>query len=276
MVDEHFGTLLKRERETRSISLDEVARATKIRRPMLEALEAARADELPPEIIIKSFIHAYAKYLGISPEDVLSRYAAWKEDVHRGHQLSVPRRRRGVPATYLIAGLLGVAVLVFFFVTLVQTDKTGVVSEGEVRETKDMTPREVVENVTRVPVISESPQDEPSPSLPPPRPPVAVPPASDSTGSSTPAPDVTHVLVIEASERAWIQTQEGSDDPHDFTLYPGDTYTQTSTEPLRVTVGNAGGVRIKFDGKDLGSLGETGQVVRLVLPPVDSRGDHSH
>jgi cytoskeleton protein RodZ len=81
-----------------------------------------------------------------------------------------------------------------------------------------------------------------------------------------PSPVHEHTLVITASERTWIQVQEGSSLPLDVILYPGDSFTRKSSQQLALVIGNAGGVTVTFDGEVLASLGEVGQVVRLTLP----------
>jgi hypothetical protein len=75
-----------------------------------------------------------------------------------------------------------------------------------------------------------------------------------------------HTVVITASERTWIQIQEGSSLPFDVILFPGDSFTRTSSQQLAILIGNAGGVTVNFDGKKLGSPGKDGEVIRLTFP----------
>ena len=55
---ESFGAYLKQIRETKKVSLDEICRATKIRRSILEAIEGHRLEILPSEVFVKGFIEA--------------------------------------------------------------------------------------------------------------------------------------------------------------------------------------------------------------------------
>ena len=71
---ERFGVYLRKEREARKISLQDISQATKVRRGILEAIESDRPEVLPPEVFVKAFIKTYAKYVGLDPEEVLSRY----------------------------------------------------------------------------------------------------------------------------------------------------------------------------------------------------------
>jgi cytoskeleton protein RodZ len=74
MFKESLGEYLKRERELRQISLEEVAEGTKIAIYRLRAMEAGRWEELPAEVFVKGFIKSYAEFIGLVPEDVILRY----------------------------------------------------------------------------------------------------------------------------------------------------------------------------------------------------------
>lgn len=69
-----FGDRLRRERETRGISLDDVSISTKIGMRMLRALEDEKFDQLPGGIFNKGFVRAYARHLGIDVEQAVADY----------------------------------------------------------------------------------------------------------------------------------------------------------------------------------------------------------
>ena len=67
------GVFLKRERELREITLEEVAKGTNISRSGLKAIEEDRFDDLPAEVFVRGFIRSYAEFIGIDPEDAILR-----------------------------------------------------------------------------------------------------------------------------------------------------------------------------------------------------------
>lgn len=69
-----FGDNLRREREMRGISLEEISDTTKISVRFLELLEAEEFAKLPGGIFIRSFIRSYANYLGLDEEQVMAEY----------------------------------------------------------------------------------------------------------------------------------------------------------------------------------------------------------
>ena len=69
-----FGENLRREREMRGVSLEEISAATKISLRFLQAVEQEDFAKLPGGIFARSFIRSYARYLGLEEERVLAEY----------------------------------------------------------------------------------------------------------------------------------------------------------------------------------------------------------
>lgn len=66
------GQVLKEEREKKFYTLDEVEKATKIRKELLEALEQGQYQKLPPPTFVQGFIKNYGKFLGLNIEKLLA------------------------------------------------------------------------------------------------------------------------------------------------------------------------------------------------------------
>ena len=58
------------------MSLEEIARATRVPLASMERLEAGQFDELPGEVFVRGFVKSYARALSLPPDDVLARYTA--------------------------------------------------------------------------------------------------------------------------------------------------------------------------------------------------------
>ena len=71
-----FGDRLRREREMRGITLDEITESTKISRRHLEALEGEHFNQLPGGVFNKGFVRAYARFLGIDEDQAVADYSA--------------------------------------------------------------------------------------------------------------------------------------------------------------------------------------------------------
>ncbi|QQR80212.1 MAG: helix-turn-helix domain-containing protein [Deltaproteobacteria bacterium] len=88
---ESLGQFLKREREFRGFSLDDVEGMTKINSLVLARIENDKYEELPTGTYLKGYLKLYAKAIGINLEDVLTRYQNLptdsKKEVHPFHQI---------------------------------------------------------------------------------------------------------------------------------------------------------------------------------------------
>jgi len=80
-----FGERLKRERELREVTLNEVSTATRISSRFLEALENEDWPRLPGGVFGRGFVRSIARYLGLNEESLLSEY-----DLARGETANPP------------------------------------------------------------------------------------------------------------------------------------------------------------------------------------------
>jgi cytoskeletal protein RodZ len=76
---ESVGQYLKRRRESRSVSLEEIAIHTRISMDYLEALERDDFQFFPRKDYIEGFLRSYARCLGLDGEEVLRRYHLQRE-----------------------------------------------------------------------------------------------------------------------------------------------------------------------------------------------------
>jgi hypothetical protein len=67
---------LRAGRTHRGMSLEDVAKVTKIQPRILERLEAGRPDGLPADVFVRGFVRSFARCVGLDEEEALRRYAA--------------------------------------------------------------------------------------------------------------------------------------------------------------------------------------------------------
>ena len=69
-----FGRYLKQQRELRGVSVDEIARSTKIPPTLIGALEEGQSERFPEHVFVLNYIRSYATAVGLSPDDAVNRY----------------------------------------------------------------------------------------------------------------------------------------------------------------------------------------------------------
>jgi cytoskeleton protein RodZ len=105
-----FGERLKRERDLREVSAEELCKATRISPRFLDALENEDWNKLPGGVFGRGFVRTIARYLGLSEESLLAEYdaARGKREESAAHRPEdrIPRPPNWVPALAVIAALL--------------------------------------------------------------------------------------------------------------------------------------------------------------------------
>jgi cytoskeleton protein RodZ len=113
-----FGTWLRRQREAREISLRDVAERTKISMRYLEAMEDDRFEVLPAPVFAKGFLREYARYVGLSPDEVVNHYLSVQQPQASEEDDDGRRERRGGRAWPHWLTLAGVVILLLALAAL--------------------------------------------------------------------------------------------------------------------------------------------------------------
>jgi len=258
-----FGEELRRERVVREISLEEISASTKISIRQLKALEDGDMSRLPSPTFTRGFIRAYSRHLGIDPEEKVNAYladlAGSPSEGPTGKKAR-PRSRfwrgRGATAGTIVGGITGLLLLLGLIANPVRRPLPP-------RERPPSRPAPVLKNVTT--------SNEPTP-------PVVVrpeaPPAAPPAPESEAAPAPTGVsLRLEFDGDSWTRLDADGRTVLSGLVRRGTSKQFEAREGFRLTLGNAGAVRVTVDGRALDRLGEAGQVVRdLRLPAPALRG----
>lgn len=73
-------------------------------------------------------------------------------------------------------------------------------------------------------------------------------------------------LTAHVRERTWIKIYVDDGAPKEYMFDPGNHHEWKAREGFELTIGNAGGVDLEFNGEKIENLGASGQVVHLVFP----------
>jgi len=254
-----LGAQMKQERERKGISLDDAAKATKISTRFLRAIETDDFEQLPGGIFNKGFIRAYARLLGMDPEEAVSEYleitgAAQvqtpaqdqfplkppefqpkKEDHKDGSSRELPW---GMLAAVLLVIALGVSGWRFLSQQPHGTSRT-----HSLRETS-----------TSQGLSSTAIMPSGKSSLP------------DATASNDANAAGQFTVTINFREDCWVTiTADGKDLINDVVLIAGTNRSFTAEHELVVKAGNVGGVDFEFNGKALPRQGELDEVKTLTF-----------
>ncbi len=246
-----LGALLRGMRESRGVSLDDMARATRVGRSHLEALEAEALADLPAPVFVKGFIRAYCAFLHVTPEEALARYR--ELDVERGPAEAAAARHSSRPSWNRGPVVLSAVLLVILAGALLAVN-SGLRERPAVREAVLSSRSSSVDRPVQGPdTSSQAPAGVAAPA------PAAAPISTPPRGAQR--------LVVKAVEPTWVKVQMDGRGSVQELLPAGATREWSAEERFVLTVGNAGGLQLELNGRALPPLGERGAVIReLVLP----------
>ncbi|HSD21014.1 MAG TPA: helix-turn-helix transcriptional regulator [Anaeromyxobacter sp.] len=107
-----FGRWLARERELRGLSLDEVARATKLTPAVVEALESGEEPRMPPRAYVVGYLRSYAAAVGLGADEVVLRYEEAAAAAVEPDARASGGAQRGPVTAWVVAAAVAVAVAV--------------------------------------------------------------------------------------------------------------------------------------------------------------------
>ena len=79
-----------------------------------------------------------------------------------------------------------------------------------------------------------------------------------------------HTLAVSAKDTVWLKVAVDKGTPVEVLLKQGERFTWKAAESISVIIGNAGGVTVNYNGKEMKGLGAQGEVVGLNLPSGQS------
>lgn len=290
-----FGDKLRREREMRGVSLEEIAESTKIGTRSLRALEEDEFDKLPGGIFNRGFVRAYSRFLGLDEEQTVADFdAALKEyNTANGRVEELPVVVESEPESFRALWLIAAAV-----VLIAAISSTGFflirhtfAAKAVEREAKSEPASQAQPIHSLVPPSSTDAAGSANPvvtaaSQPPKERPSSQPKstpsesASGSNAASSPSSETSSSeesastsgtspirLLVVAREESWLSVSADGRNLGQQTLAAQESRTINAQKEVRLKLGNVGGVEVSFNGKPVNIDGEPRQVKEFTFTP---------
>lgn len=250
-----FGERLKREREKRGMTLEEVSGVTKISARNLKALELEKFDQLPGGIFNRGFVRAYAKHLGLDEEQVVADYleAAGESLPSRGPEIPADQNpeateQRGMSAQVpwgSLAGLLVLATLLLAVWVHYSHRKAPQDGTGEIKSTSE-TP-----NVSASGPASDA------------RPDAAT--ANAHKAELAASAKAGFDISLQARDEVWVALAVDGKPSAESTLLKGQSMTVHASNQVTLKIGNVAGLDVSFNGERVPVGGTEGEVRTLTF-----------
>jgi cytoskeleton protein RodZ len=267
---EAMGGLLKAARLAAKIPLQQAAQDTRISFRHLQSLEEGRYQDLPGGMYNRAFVKCYGAYLGLDAESLLRKY----EQELEPHVDKVARARTPDPyvsqepfrfppvLVWSLMFLVSVAGLWF-----TRSWIAAVFSPYFSRPPASrMETREPSRPLVQQPAGEQASAPAATPALPPATPPADAAAASVSVQASLEKPLAGALqLRVDTVEPCWISVNGDGRRLLSKLLQPGEGQSFAANTDFNLILGNAGGVKLKINGKPVKSLGPSGSVVRFSI-----------
>jgi cytoskeletal protein RodZ len=234
------GTLAKARQEA-GLTVTHVSGRTRIRETVIHAIERDDFTLCGGNFYARGHIRSIARTIGIDPEPLITEY----DEAHGGSPQAIPARQAFEPETPVrfrerrapnwSAAMIVALVLVAVY--------------GVVRVASGHESHKSVERAAA-----------PATAKPRPSHPAAV--------AQAPRKDVT--VRVRAKRASWLNVHDAKGkELFSGIIRAGQSEEWTSKKRIRLLIGNGGGLKLTVNGKEIGSPGEAGQVVRLSYGPRD-------
>lgn len=94
------GATLRRARQEKRLTLDQLSRTTRISHSNLHALENNDFDRLPATVYTRGFLRTFAREVGLDPEDTVAQYTEQLEEARRLAEPEVMSAERSSPVSH--------------------------------------------------------------------------------------------------------------------------------------------------------------------------------
>jgi len=263
------GEAWRKRREEMGKTVEDVSSELRISKQYLRGIEEGNFSRFQAKVFSIGFIRAYATFLSVDPEPLLSEYLEFcerssKEEppFHGKPEWLERERQRGSRRTAYAIAAAAVLVIGIFLARYAKHTALRPPPVPEIRQTSQPPPAPVpasVEN-TALPSDNAAVGGGEAAAAPPASEPSAV--ISPGGGGPVSAP---YQLFLEASELTWIMYSRDGSESVDVMLYPGDRLSIQAQKKIYLKIGNSGGVVGTLNGNLLPSFGEKGQVKEITL-----------
>jgi len=266
----NLGDKLKREREARGVSLQEISAATRVNIKFLEALEKNDYSEYQAPVFITGFLRSYANHLGLDSDRIVAEYEALNLEVRHDASRVIQISDEQKPFPVGLAVVVAVVLLVLFgiFSSMSGDSNTADAPQVKVEKPSEEKPVEVVEDEVKAekkPAPEEvkketkkekapEPAPKPKKETPAPAPVVAPTPANrveGNTRESVPVAAKYRLAISVEEEEAWVLVVIDEEDVRDMFVRPGQKIILNGEKSFLFTTGNATSVRLELNGKPL-------------------------
>jgi cytoskeleton protein RodZ len=270
-----FGDSLKREREMRGVSLDEISAATRIATRFLQAIENEQWDQLPGGVFNRGFVRAVARYLGLDEENIVAEYA-----LAVGDRPSVPVWTGSPPAVtseqpwaaWIIAGIIVIALIAGGWFAARRIYAWRAARRAAQNAAVTAAPSPAAPETPANPVPAAASSDSTVNPVATSETPSGKVDSSPVTNATSPAASIATPTIpgrlelkIEAGKKTKVTVDADSNRVFNGTMKAGEDHTFTAKDRFQISARDAGALLLELNGKTLAPIGPPGHAGKVTV-----------
>ncbi len=263
-----IGQLLKTTRLEKGLTLEDVSAVLFIRKSTIAAIESGDWQRLPDFIYVKGYTTQYASFLNVL--DLVKPELTPKDppEALRGERQGVPAPREGVLLHRRDLRKVGVVVMagiLIGFLIFLNVQRPGRVARPPYQAAQRSQQAAAADHTTRhYDRSAEKPSDRTPESE------YQTVAAADRSENAYDRSEEKVVLdpkklMIACQERTWVRVVIDGSESKEFMLNREEVVMLSAKESFDLLIGNAAGVKLFYNGKDIDFTGEKGEVKRVNL-----------
>ncbi len=248
---ESVGELLKHEREAQGKTIEDVARATKLSRLILEALEADHFSVLPASVYVKGHLRTYARFLGMNEDAIVDKYLRFTQQLEHEEldewdavelELHEEKQRMGRRWVWIAVAVAVVVAVACWYAAAQRGGTSEPEPEPEISADTDTSA-------------------------------VVVEPVREAVVDDTLIEWHKLELLVVATDRTWLRVSIDGEPEADLTLERGDQRQWEADEFFELDVGTGENLELYLGGKPLGTAGSGPRLVEGLVVNENGMSD---
>lgn len=260
-MPESLGKTLKRIRESKRLSLEEVSERSRISKYIVSSIEEDRLSEIKSPFYAKSFVRTYAAFLGAMSEpgvkEYLSKGAAVREQAPQKKQGSVSTQpaKRTQPSQVDFSIIIkykrqilaiGIIIVVFWFLSFVigqtarfiknipkkKDAKAAIIKKEAPKKIENEKPKEPAKEIKKEAIVEKAELIE---------------------------------IEVTASKNTWLQVTGDGELMFKGSFKKSNKEAWKAKKEIRLEMGNSGVIKISMNGKPLNFTGKKGEKKEIVI-----------
>lgn len=245
---QRIGSILREKREAKGLSIIDISDMLCIRKSLVQALEEGNTVLLPHEVYIRGYLKKYAHVLDISEETLgleprVEEQAVQVEPVSTKPAIHGPRH---IAKRAMVIPLIFVLIIAFFVLNQIYKERSATrPGQDQSSQSNSVSTKQASVNVRQPSGANAAAQQ-----------------GSGEQAQVLSGQDVKK-LMITCNDRTWVSVVIDDNEKKEFMLNPEEMIVLNAKDKFDLLIGNAGGVKLNLNGKEVEFTGKSGEVKRV-------------